>query len=272
MRPEAAAGCRRRRPRADPAVSPWLALRSCCCQCVQPAHLRQAGHRRERLRADRATRSASSDTSAARRRSARAHLQLVAGSDCCSGDYAAAESEARKALKLDPDSADAYTLLAVHRPSAAATPPRPASTTSAPPNWRRASGGALNNYGTWLCGQRPRGRVAGLVRPRAGRSRLRALRRRRWPMPAAAPLQAGQDARAERDLRRRHRSSTRTMPWRLAALAEQRVPPGRRLRGAGVLGAPSGCCTSGRAARCYLRHKSKRNSATGQPPHDTFSD
>lgn len=66
------------------------------------------------------------------------------------GDLDAAEREANKALKLNPDSADAHTLLAI-------VAGRRGQGDAAGEHYRRAaelspnSGSMLNNYGAWLC-------------------------------------------------------------------------------------------------------------------------
>jgi len=67
------------------------------------------------------------------------------------GDLAAAEKEAKAALKLDPASVDALTLLAVIED-------RQGRRDKAGESYRRAAelapslGATQNNYGTWLCG------------------------------------------------------------------------------------------------------------------------
>ncbi|WDS37042.1 type IV pilus biogenesis/stability protein PilW [Pseudoxanthomonas sp.] len=67
------------------------------------------------------------------------------------GDLATAEREASKALKLNPQSSAAYTLLAV-------IADRRGQSKEAGERYRRAAelspndGGMLNNYGAWLCG------------------------------------------------------------------------------------------------------------------------
>jgi len=116
------------------------------------------------------------------------------------GDYAAAEKEALKALKLDPKSVDAETVLAV---SAA----RRGDSAAAGPHYQRAAelapdnGAVQNNYGVWLCRE-----------GRAAESLAwfdRALKDPRYSTPAVAlanagscAARAGQDERARRDLRR----------------------------------------------------------------------
>lgn len=124
----------------------------------------------------------------------------LASARLSSGDLAAAEQSARKALKLDSSSADAYTLLAI-------VESQRGDAKQAGVYYKRAvdlaptEGGKLNNYGSWLCGN---GFPA--------ESLLwfdRALADERYGTPAAAlanagacALQAGQKERARNDLRR----------------------------------------------------------------------
>ena len=130
---------------------------------------------------------------------AQAHLQL-SKVRLLHGDYPSAQSEARQALKLDPTSVDANTLIAVAKE-------RSGDMKGAGTYYQRAvdlapsRGGPLNNYGTWLCtsGQ-PAESLAWFDR---------ALADPAYATPSAALAnagscadQAGQDARAERDLRR----------------------------------------------------------------------
>lgn len=130
---------------------------------------------------------------------ARAHLQL-SKVRLLHGDYSAAENEARQALKLDPTSVDANTLIAVAKE-------RGGDVQGAGSYYQRAvdlapgRGGPLNNYGTWLC-------TSG--QPAASLVWFdRALADQAYVTPSAALAnagscadQAGQGARAERDLRR----------------------------------------------------------------------
>ena len=117
-----------------------------------------------------------------------------------SGDYAAAETEARKALRIDPDSVDAETVLAV----AAA---RRGDSAEAGRHYLRAAelgpdnGAVQNNYGVWLCRE---GKTAESLAWFD-----RALQDPRYATPAVAlansgscAARAGQDDRARRDLRR----------------------------------------------------------------------
>ena len=115
------------------------------------------------------------------------------------GDFAAAEEHARTALKHDPQSAAAYTLLGV-------IADRQGQPSEAGGNYLRAAelapsnGGVLNNYGAWLC-----------ANGRAAESLAwfdRALLDASYPTPAAAQanagrcaLDAGQLDRARGDLR-----------------------------------------------------------------------
>jgi type IV pilus assembly protein PilF len=130
---------------------------------------------------------------------ARAHLQL-SKVRLLQGDNVTAESEARQALKLDPTSVDANTLLAVAKE-------RSGDTKGAGIYYQRAielapgRGGPLNNYGTWLCASgKPAESLAWFDQ---------ALADPTYATPSAALAnagacadQAGQNARAERDLRR----------------------------------------------------------------------
>lgn len=115
------------------------------------------------------------------------------------GDFVEAEKQARQALKLNPRSAPAYTVLAL-------VEDRKGNAVVAGQHYRRAAdlapteGGMLNNYGTWLCSQghaaesldwfdralaTPGYQTPGVASANAG----------------ACALRAGQDARAEQSLR-----------------------------------------------------------------------
>jgi type IV pilus assembly protein PilF len=116
------------------------------------------------------------------------------------GDYAAAERYARNALKVDPNSAAANTMVAVSVDAQGRAQEAGGyylrATQIAPRDGR-----VLNNYGTWLC-----------ANGRTGESLEwfdRALQDPTYTTPAAATanagrcaLDAGQVARAEQDLRR----------------------------------------------------------------------
>lgn len=127
------------------------------------------------------------------------HLQL-AQVRLVGGDYDTAEREAQKALKLDPKSADAHTVLA-------ATAARRGASAEAGVHYLRAAelapdnGAVLNNYGVWLCGQGREAESLAWFDKALGDSR--------YSTPALAlansgtcAVRAGQEARGERDLRR----------------------------------------------------------------------
>lgn len=131
--------------------------------------------------------------SAARNRIAMAQQHLERG------DLDAAEAEARQAVKLQGDSADAHTLLAVIAEGRGRA-------TEAGGHYQRAAelapsnGGVLNNYGAWLCGN---GRAAESL---AWFDRALAAPGYATPGSALANAgtcaeQAGQPGRVERDLR-----------------------------------------------------------------------
>ncbi len=124
----------------------------------------------------------------------------LAGQQLRAGKLDEAESQAQAALKADPTSVDAYTLLAV-------IADQRGQSTQAGTLYAKASamapdtGAVQNNYGTWLCSN---GRSAESLAYFD-----RALLDRRYPSPAAAmansgscALTAGQDARANQYLRR----------------------------------------------------------------------
>jgi type IV pilus assembly protein PilF len=115
------------------------------------------------------------------------------------GQLDAAETELKAALKADPKSADAYTLMGMieeQRGLSAQAGSHYAKAAELAPD----RGAQLNNYGAWLCGN-----------DRAAESLAyfdRALADPSYSTPAAAlanagscALTAGQTARAERDLR-----------------------------------------------------------------------
>lgn len=140
----------------------------------------------------------------------------LAGQLLRDGKLDEAETQAREALKADPDSADAYTLLAV-------IASQRGQSAQAGENYARAAQlapgnpGMLNNYGTWLCSN-----------GRAAESLAffdRALATPGYPTPAAAlanagscALTAGQRARAEQNLQRAIQLEPKN-PVALAALA-----------------------------------------------------
>ena len=139
------------------------------------------------------------ESAAARQRIESRNQLAVAQSRLLQGELDPAEEAAGRAAKLDPQSPDAYTLLAViaerrgRQADAGAHYLR--ATELAPRN-----GAATNNYGAWLCAN---GRVAESL----GWFE-RALADPAYRTPAAAlansgacALRAGQAARADRDLR-----------------------------------------------------------------------
>ena len=133
------------------------------------------------------------------------------------GQLDQAETEASAALKADPSSADAHTLLAMiaeQRGKAGEAGGHYAKAMELAP----ARGAVLNNYGAWLCGN-----------GRAAESLVlfdQALADPGYRTPGAAlanagscALPAGQPARADRDLRRALQYDPAN-PTALAALAE----------------------------------------------------
>lgn len=139
------------------------------------------------------------ESPAAEQRTAVRNRLLLAQREIMRSNLDGAEREAREALKIDGSSSDAYTLLAVveerrgRRAEAGGYYQRAAEL--APKN-----GGALNNYGAWLCSN-----------GRAGESLVwfeRALQDPSYATPASALANSGacadeigQGARAERELR-----------------------------------------------------------------------
>ena len=140
------------------------------------------------------------DSAEAKKRiSARERLGLAANR-VRSGELDQAESEIRAALKEDPQSAEAYTLLAVIES-------RRGRSAQAGQHYQRATelapgrGAEINNYGVWLCAN---GRADEAL---AWFDRAAALpgyneRGAALANAGACARQAGQTARAERDLRK----------------------------------------------------------------------
>lgn len=133
-----------------------------------------------------------------RRDDVRFRLQQIQG-HLAAGEFARARREASAAVKQDPDSADAHTVLAValdHTGDAGSAGRHYLRATELAP----ASGAALGNYGAWLCAQ-----------GRAGESLAwfdRAVAAPGYPNRAMALAnagvcagKAGRDALAERHLR-----------------------------------------------------------------------
>lgn len=140
------------------------------------------------------------------------------------GQLDQAATEARAALKVDPKSVEAHTVLAIIEEQRG-------NATKAGGYYAKAAelaptrGTALNNYGAWLCGN---GRAAESLALFD-----RALADPAYPTPAGAlanagscALQAGQTARAERDLRRAL-SLDPVNAVALAAMAEHEFRAGR---------------------------------------------
>lgn len=140
------------------------------------------------------------------------------------GQIDQAETEASAALKADPRSADAHTMLAMiaeRRGQAAQAGELYAKAIALAPT----RGGVLNNYGTWLCRN---GRAAESLALFD-----RALADPGYATPAAAlanagscALSAGQGARADRDLRHALQIDPAS-PVALAALADSEYRAGR---------------------------------------------
>lgn len=127
------------------------------------------------------------------------HLQL-AQVRLMGGDYETAAREAQKALKLDPRSADAHTVLAATAAGRGASAEAGAHYLRAA-ELAPANGAVLNNYGVWLCGQGREAESLAWFDKAVGDPRYGA------PAVALAnsgtcAVRAGQDARGERDLRR----------------------------------------------------------------------
>lgn len=160
----------------------------------------------------------------AKQRSAARNHTALSQRELARGDLAAAEIHARKALKQQAGSADAYTLLAV-------IAERRGRSTEAGAHYLRAAelapanGGVLNNYGAWLCSN---GRPAESL-PWFDR----ALAAPGYQTPGAAlanagacAQQGGQPGRVERDLRAAIGFDPEN-PVALGALAEHEFRVGR---------------------------------------------
>ncbi len=155
---------------------------------------------------------------AARERLARASQRLQGG------DMATAEADAKEVLKSDPGSADAHTLLAVVND-------RRGDQAAAGAHYKRAAeiapsqGGALNNYGAWLCNN---GFAAeSLVWfDRAAAAGGYASPESALANAGGCALKTGQYARAERDLRAALELDP-SNPFALASMAESEFGQGR---------------------------------------------
>ena len=138
-----------------------------------------------------------------------------------------AETQTRAALKVDPKSADGYTLLGMivsRRGHPAQAGANYAKAVAVAP----ARGGVLNNYGAWLCGN---GQAAASL-PLFDR----ALADPAYPTPAAVlanagscALTTGQTGRAQRDLARALELDP-SSPVALAGMAESEYRAGRYLQ------------------------------------------
>ena len=141
-----------------------------------------------------------SDNAGAKRRMAADRRLSLASQRLMSGDLKSAEVEATAALKENPSSTDALTLLAV-------IADRNGASAKAGDYYKRAAelapgqGAALNNYGAWLCSNGfPAEALVWFDR---------ALKDPNYTSPASAlanaggcALEAGQYERADRDLRK----------------------------------------------------------------------
>ena len=141
-----------------------------------------------------------------------------------SGDLAEAEKQANRALRLDPGSVDAHTVLGV-------IASRRGDAARAGSHYRRAAelgperGEALNNYGAWLCAN---GYPAEAL---VWFDRALAAPGYRTPGSALAnaggcALKSGQGERAERDLRRALEIEPQNA-YALASMAEYQYGQGR---------------------------------------------
>ena len=157
------------------------------------------------------------DDAATKQRTAlRSHL-VLSGNALRIGRLDEAEGEARAALKIDPASADAYTLLAViaaQRGEDGQAGGYYAKAAELAPG----QGAALNNYGAWLCGN---GRAAESLAwfDRALKDAAYAQRASALANAGSCAMKAGQAGHVERDLREAL-SLEPEDPTALAAMAE----------------------------------------------------
>jgi type IV pilus assembly protein PilF len=148
----------------------------------------------------------------------------LAGQRYAAGDVDAAEAQVRKALKVDPSSVDAYSMLGVIET-------RRGHAAVAGEHYRHAAelapqrGEVLNNYGAWLCGN---GYPAEAL---VWFDRALAAPGYRSPSSALAnaggcALKSGQNERAGRDLRRALEIEPDNA-YALASMAEYQYAQGR---------------------------------------------
>ena len=161
---------------------------------------------------------------AAKQRLMASERLALAGQRYSVGDYVEATNEVRKVLKVDPASADAYTLLGLMADAQG-------QKQQAGQQFRKAAelaptkGAVLNNYGAWLCAN---------GQPAEGLVWIdRALADPAYPTPAAAlanaggcARKAGQYERADRDLRRALQMDANNA-YALAEMAESEYRNGR---------------------------------------------
>lgn len=164
------------------------------------------------------------DNAETKRRVQVREMLALAGRRYSSGDIDAAEAQVRKVLKLDPSSADAYTMLGMIQN-------RRGNAVAAGEHYRRAAelapdrGEVLNNYGAWLCAN------AYPAEALIWFDRALATPGYRTPGSALAnaggcALKSGQAERAERDLRRALEIEPRNA-YALASMAEYQYGQGR---------------------------------------------
>ena len=139
------------------------------------------------------------ETSEGQRRSSARNGLVLSEQRLREGDLVAAEQYARSALKADPQSAGAYTMLAVIS-DAKGRPDDAGGFYLRATELTPTDGRVLNNYGTWLCANGRAGESLGWFD--------RALQDPSYATPSAAignagrcALDAGDPVRAERDLR-----------------------------------------------------------------------
>lgn len=165
-----------------------------------------------------------SDSTATKQRLATQDRLALASQRLQSGDLASAEREATAVLKINPNSADAYSILAIVQD-------QKGNSERAGGYYKRAAelapnqGAALNNYGAWLCGN---GYVA--------ESLVwfdRAVAAPGYGSPASAhanaggcALKVGQYERAQRDLQKAIALEP-TNAYALASMAESEFRQGR---------------------------------------------